>query len=65
MNNFLYNAFKAGPSDIIRINETITRTEKIITNATAQLESFTSEDLKPGLFYKVQLAYINQNDEIG
>lgn len=64
-NNLQNILFLEDNSDVIRINNKIAEQEKIISNATTELESFTSEDLKPGLFYKVQLAYINQNDEIG
>ena len=64
-NNLQNILFLEDNSDVIRINNKIAEQEKIITNATTELKSFTSEDLKPGLFYKVQLAYINQNNEIG
>ena len=52
-------------SDLNRINNALNNEEAIITEKTTELESFTSEDLRPGLFYKVQLAYISKDGDIG
>ena len=52
-------------SDLNRINNALNNEEAIIIEKTTELESFTSEDLRPGLFYKVQLAYISKDGDIG
>ena len=62
LQNILY---KEENNDLAILNILKSETTQSITDAQAELAQFTTSDLKPGLYYKVQLAYIDKNNDIG
>lgn len=62
LQNILY---KEENNDLVILNTLKSEATQSITDAQAELAQFTTSDLKPGLYYKVQLAYIDTNNDIG